>query len=608
MKDIVKRVIVIVLALLMVFSLLLATAHSVFAEGVMEAVEIIEDAPKVTEDGFEYEIVENAVTITKYSGDASEITLPSSIENLPVTKVGERAFEEINSLSEVTIPDSVITIGANAFEGCGSLVVVNLGSGVQSVGADTFSDCVNLTAVFVSENNKSLSNESGVLFSSDQTELIFYPIGNSRESYVIPSTVNTIGAGAFAGCTKLKSVTLPSGLKAIGQRAFLGCEGLEELVLPNGLNSIGSYAFASLKNLKSIEIPSSITQIPEAAFSECSSLVSVKLPSTLKKVDANAFAFCIKLEELAFSEGLEEIGTDAFLKCAALKSITFPKSLKSIPQNALSSCSALATINYAGTESEWQNLKCDFGDAMVVFNYIYGQGSNENTPPPQQNDGDVNNSKPQKPEQNTSSNTEQNEDDKNNTSSTDKPNANTQNRPDTQNNSSNSFVASGETVTFFENDKLSVSGDKLALSQSVKVSVEQISEGLDFVRVKAAVKDYVTKFEVFNLSLTDGDTKVSPADALTIKFKIPEDYDVKKLQLLFVSDRGGASELDCSVSKKSGTISAQILSGGTYVLAEMTHVTRGMSVGFVTLCIAIIAAAAVAVVYFVKKAKAKSKE
>jgi hypothetical protein len=99
-----------------------------------------------------------------------------------------------------------------------------------------------------------------------------------------------------------------------------------------------------------------------------------------------------------------------------------------------------------------------------------------------------------------------------------------------------------------------------------------------------------------------------PRDALTLKFKIPEGYDTKKLQLLFVSDRGGASELDCTVSKKNGTISAKITQGGTYVLAEMTHVTQGMSVGSVTLCMAVILVVAALIVYFIKKSKQKTEE
>lgn len=605
MKDIFKRVIVIVLAVLMIFSLLLVTASSVFAqEGA-----VVTEAALATEDGFEYVIEENAtVTITKYIGEATEITVPETIADLPVVKIAERAFEAKTTLTEVTLADGIVSIGANAFEGCSSLMVVNIGAQTSGVDADVFSDCIKLTAVFVSENNAHLSNENGVLFNKNKTELIYYPIGNSRESYELPSSVTTVSSAAFAGCDILKTVTLNSSLKTIEDRAFLGCEALESLILPKSLESIGAYAFASLKSLRSFEIPKNIAQIPEAMLSECSALKSVKIPSTVKKIGANAFAFCAQLEEIVFFEGLEEIWEDAFLKCTALKSLTLPKSLEKIPQNALSSCEQLTTIKYAGSESEWLALSVDSGNAMIVYNYIYEKiEDDESTKPPQNEQLLPKPSTPDKnPEDNTSSGT--GDDNTHDTSSESKPSGSAKPQDSLQNTASNSFVAAGERVSFLENDKLTVSGDKNALPETVQVTAEQIFEGLDFVKVKAAVKDYVTRFEVYRLGLVLEDKNVSPADALTLKFKIPADYDIKKAQILFVSDRGGASELDCRVNKKDGTISAEIISGGTFVLAEMTHVTQPMSFGTVTLILAAIALAAVATVYFIKKAKQKNKE
>ena len=607
MKDIFKRVVVIVLAVLMIFSLLLVTASSVFAQN---NTAVIEAVPQTTEDGFEYTIEENAtVTITKYTGEADELTVPETIADLPVVKIAERAFEAKTTLTEVTLPDSIVSIGAAAFEGCSSLMVVNIGAQTKSVDADVFSDCIKLTAVFVSENNPHLSNENGVLFNKNKTELIYYPIGNSRESYELPGSVTTIRAAAFAGCDILKTVTLQGALTTIEDRAFLGCEAIESLTLPQSLESIGAYAFASLKSLGSIEIPKKITQIPEAMLSECAALKSVKLPSTLKKVGANAFAFCAQLEEIVFLEGLEEICEDAFLKCTSLKSLTFPKSLKKIPQNALSSCEQIATIKYAGSESEWLGLNVDSGNAMIVYNYIYEKSEDdESVKPPQSEDTASKPSTPDKNPEDSTSSTTQNDNTQNGTSSEQKPSDSIRPQESTQNNSSNSFVAAGERVSFFESDKLTISGDKNALPEKTQVSAEQIYEGLDFVKVKAAVKDYVTRFEVYKLSFVLDDKNVSPADALTLKFKIPADYDIKKAQILFVSDRGGASELDSVVNKKDGTISTEIINGGTYVLAEMTHVTQPMSFGTVTLILAAIALVAVTAAYVIKKAKQKNKE
>ena len=55
------------------------------------------------------------VAITGYVGSKWEISIPSKIQNIPVTQIGKRAFRG-KSLVSVTIPNSVTSIGEEAFE------------------------------------------------------------------------------------------------------------------------------------------------------------------------------------------------------------------------------------------------------------------------------------------------------------------------------------------------------------------------------------------------------------------------------------------------------------------------------------------------------------
>ena len=59
----------------------------------------------------------------------------------------------------------------------------------------------------------------------------------------IPSTVETIGAGAFYNCYRLSDVTVPEGVKHIGESAFEFCNWLKAITLPSTLQSIGDNAF-----------------------------------------------------------------------------------------------------------------------------------------------------------------------------------------------------------------------------------------------------------------------------------------------------------------------------------------------------------------------------
>ena len=69
-------------------------------------------------DGFEYEIVDDKITITKYNGSVEEVTIPETINNIPVTAIGAEAFKDNETMTDVIILLNVETIGDDAFAGC----------------------------------------------------------------------------------------------------------------------------------------------------------------------------------------------------------------------------------------------------------------------------------------------------------------------------------------------------------------------------------------------------------------------------------------------------------------------------------------------------------
>src|SRR5215469_11397619 len=82
---------------------------------------------------FTYTNNNGTITITGYTGPGGNVTIPSTIDGLPVINIGNRAFTELTSLTGVTIPGSVTDIGAAAFAYCSRLTSLRIPGSVTNI-------------------------------------------------------------------------------------------------------------------------------------------------------------------------------------------------------------------------------------------------------------------------------------------------------------------------------------------------------------------------------------------------------------------------------------------------------------------------------------------
>jgi len=285
------------------------------------------------------------------------VTIPSEIDNLPVTSIGDYAFAQYFALTNVVIPSSVTSIGNYAFED-NKLTSVTIPSGVTSIGNYAFEDqystnltnvviptnvtsigcspfvgCSSMTAITVSPGNPAFSSVDGVLFTKSQATLIEYPQGKVGTSYTISNGVANIGDYAFAWCSSITNVTIGNGVIRIGNYAFYDCIDLKNLTIGTNVASIGEYSFAGryipFPPLISVTIPSSVTNIGDYAFYQCTSLNNLAIGTNVTSIGAFAFGSCESLTSLAIPNRVVTIGNSAFIG-NILTNLTIGNSVTSI--------------------------------------------------------------------------------------------------------------------------------------------------------------------------------------------------------------------------------------------------------------------------------------
>lgn len=163
-------------------------------------------------------------------------------------------------------------------------------------------------------------------------------LNNKRlEVLVLPDTLLTIGAEAFAGCENLLSISFSETSQdiVVNDGAFCGCRSLTALDASNAVKSIGSNAFAYCEKLRDVKLPA---LVGEGAFAGCIHLETVQLSEQMLTIPARCFMGCSSLSVISLPFSLESIEEAAFRNCSSLHMNDLPDATTSIGLYAFSGC------------------------------------------------------------------------------------------------------------------------------------------------------------------------------------------------------------------------------------------------------------------------------
>ncbi|MBW4900930.1 leucine-rich repeat domain-containing protein [Prevotella melaninogenica] len=308
--------------------------------------------------------IENLTAITVDAGN-SKYTAEDGI--LYEDKSGNKylkAYPVAKAGTTFTVPSGVYGVSTNGFQQAKNLTTINLPASIQDLPttkeANGFTSATNLTAIKVDAGNTKFKDEDGVVLTKDGKTLVAYPFARHGvlnpayngpevtmhlgEVYSIPTSVETIGKGAFAKAKEITAVQL-NNVKKISEGAFYSVRNLRNVELGASVETIENGAISDTPDLSRFTVDSNnpnymadaegviytknqqeLVLYPSGRAGEYSTL------PTTKKICNRAFYYAQKVTKVNFNSALENIDNDAFQTTTALKEITFaaPSSLTRI--------------------------------------------------------------------------------------------------------------------------------------------------------------------------------------------------------------------------------------------------------------------------------------
>lgn len=204
------------------------------------------------------------------------------------------------------IKDGTKVISSYAFSGNESITDISVPKSVISIGNRVFRWCSSLANISVDAANPNYTSVDGVLFNKAKTEIICYPAGTKASNYTIPNSVTSISVCAFGFCQNLTNITIPNGVTSIGDDAFENSQNLTDITIPNSVTNIGSSAFWGCSALESITIPNSVISVDDYAFYDCSALKSVTISDSVTSIGLAAFNSNESLSDVYYTGSEEE--------------------------------------------------------------------------------------------------------------------------------------------------------------------------------------------------------------------------------------------------------------------------------------------------------------
>ncbi|MDD6071504.1 MAG: leucine-rich repeat protein [Clostridiales bacterium] len=304
-------------------------------------------------EDFTYKQSGNVVSITKYNGLSSVVNVGEAFPDAEEISIESYAFSLNTSITQVILPETVVSIGEAAFKSCSNLQTVSFSAETKSLvfGKSVFEKCTSLVGLAIPDCVNVVP------------ERLCYNC-SSLGSVTLPERCTSIGNEAFMNCGALKNIHIPGNCTSIGEKAFTRCSVLssvvfEETTEENRTFTLGGSAFSSCSMLTSISLPKGCTNVPANAFWCCKGLKSIMIPDECTGIQAGAFYACYALSQInsdsnqnaILPKECKTVGNEAFRECTSLKNVEIPSACASVGDNTFDDCTGLNAVTFINPDT-----------------------------------------------------------------------------------------------------------------------------------------------------------------------------------------------------------------------------------------------------------------
>lgn len=413
-----KRLLSIMLAMLMLFSLLPMSAMAVGDE---------ETGDQSVENDSDSTVKSNQIvgSSTYWSYDESTTTLTITgtgevpgQENMPwgdyaseITKLiidrgitgttGAKAFAGLTALQEIQFPDSFATVGHGAFANCSNLKTVTLPKSITTLSSVAFSNCNSLESLYVL--NRNINIPDGATWSTNgrlpnNLTVYGYQFTNEERTETtalydfIQAENGKLTAGTYTGGNPIEFVAyddLNNAQGTIGESNItwkytyatktLTISGSGDVNFDRGEDGSGTPWNEYRSQIETVVFEEGITGITSTkAFAEMPKLSEIVFPESLKTLGTGIFASNPSMESVTLPDTLESMAGVVFSNCMNLKSLTIENPNLEVPESSMWSSDAVPGCVAPDGLIVYGNKWTDESKTTATQFYQYVQYNNDN--------------------------------------------------------------------------------------------------------------------------------------------------------------------------------------------------------------------------------------